>query len=104
MKFNSRLFSKHVRAHRCKVPGVTVTVATTKGRRTLSLPQALRAAARAAKVSAPTLSRIERGALPDMRTFVLLCAWMGAAPGQYFTPLNVNPYRKAHSSPPGRTE
>lgn len=37
----------------------------------------LRDAADKIGISAPTLSRIERGAVPDLGTFRILCQWLG---------------------------
>ena len=33
-------------------------------------------------ISAATLSRVERGHLPDLRTFGKVCAWLGIDPGE----------------------
>lgn len=34
-------------------------------------------------VSASTLSRIEQGSVPDLPTFVRICAWLGASPDDF---------------------
>ena len=34
-------------------------------------------------VSASTLSRIEQGNLPDLPTFIRICAWLGASPDDF---------------------
>lgn len=39
--------------------------------------QSLREAAREIGVAAATLSRIERGSLPDIETFRKICVWLG---------------------------
>lgn len=43
-------------------------------RRFLSL--GLRAAAKEIGISYPTLSRVEKGSIPDLDTFFLLCTWL----------------------------
>ena len=40
----------------------------------------LRGAAAEIGVSAPTLSRVENGQMPDLHTFGLLCRWLGEDP------------------------
>lgn len=42
--------------------------------------QGLRAVAEEIDVSAPTLSRIEQGKVPDVDTFLKLCRWLGEPP------------------------
>lgn len=44
--------------------------------------QGLRAAAAEIGISAPTLSRIESGKLPDLNTFGLLCRWLRLDPAE----------------------
>lgn len=44
-----------------------------------------------AGVSASTLSRLERGELPDLETFFLICAWLDIAPGEFFASTNRGP-------------
>ena len=34
-------------------------------------------------VSSPTLSRIEKGNLPDLETFMKLCRWLGVSPEEF---------------------
>ncbi len=46
--------------------------------------QGLRATGTEIGVSAPTLSRIEQGNLPDIETYVKICDWL-AVPTDYFT-------------------
>ncbi len=41
----------------------------------------IRAAAQEIGTSPATLSRVERGHLPDVRTLVKICAWLGIDPG-----------------------
>ena len=41
----------------------------------------LRAVAAEVGTSAPTLSRIESGKMPDLQTFGKLCRWLGVDPG-----------------------
>ncbi len=36
-------------------------------------------------VSPSTLSRVERGSLPDVDTFLALCNWLEVAPREFFT-------------------
>src|SRR5262245_39965012 len=48
----------------------------------------IRAAAKAVGVSPATLSRIERGYLPDLETFGKVCRWLEVNPGEV---LGVNP-------------
>ena len=36
-------------------------------------------------VSPSTLSRVERGSLPDMDTFLSLCDWLDVAPREFFS-------------------
>lgn len=40
----------------------------------------LRAAAAEIGSSAPTLSRVEQGRLPDLDTFIRICRWLGQSP------------------------
>ncbi|SBS77705.1 Helix-turn-helix protein [uncultured Mycobacterium sp.] len=47
----------------------------------------LRQAASDAGVSFSTFSRVEAGAHPDLTSFMLLCAWLGVAPSQFFAPV-----------------
>ena len=35
-------------------------------------------------ISKATLSRIERGSMPDMVTFLKVCEWLGTVPMNYF--------------------
>jgi transcriptional regulator with XRE-family HTH domain len=42
----------------------------------------VRAAAKEVGISAATLSRVERGYLPDLETFGKICKWLGVDPGQ----------------------
>jgi transcriptional regulator with XRE-family HTH domain len=42
----------------------------------------VRAAAQQVGISAATLSRVERGYLPDLETFGKVCKWLGVDPGQ----------------------
>lgn len=42
----------------------------------------IRAAAREIGVSPATLSRVERGYLPDLETFSKICKWLQVDPGQ----------------------
>lgn len=35
------------------------------------------------EVSAATVSRIERGACPDLMTFILLCRWLRVSPEEF---------------------
>lgn len=44
----------------------------------------LRQAAAAANVSFSTFSRVEAGSQPDLTSFLLLCAWLGLPPSQFF--------------------
>ena len=37
-------------------------------------------------ISPATFSRMQRGRVPDVETFLKVCAWMGAPPDQYFVP------------------
>lgn len=46
----------------------------------------LRATAKIIGISAPTLSRIEQGNLPDIETYVRICEWLNV-PTDYFTGL-----------------
>lgn len=34
-------------------------------------------------ISAPTLSRVEQGRLPDLDTFIRLCRWLGKSPEDF---------------------
>ncbi len=47
----------------------------------------IRQAAAEADVSFSTFSRVESGAHPDLATFTRLCAWLGASPSKFFTPI-----------------
>mgnify|MGYP003577375135 CR=1 FL=1 len=42
----------------------------------------VRATAKEIGISAATLSRVERGYLPDLDTFRKICAWLGVDPGE----------------------
>jgi len=42
----------------------------------------IREAASEIGISAATLSRIERGYLPDLKTFSRICKWLGLDPGE----------------------
>lgn len=44
----------------------------------------LRSAAKEIGISAPTLSRIEQGNLPDIETYLKICEWLNV-PSNYFT-------------------
>ena len=37
-------------------------------------------------VSASTLSRIEQGNIPDLPTFIRVCAWLGVSPEEFIEP------------------
>ena len=50
----------------------------------------LRETAREIGTSAPTLSRVESGKMPDLQTFSKLCRWLEVDPGEI---LNVTPQR-----------
>ncbi|MBT9391779.1 helix-turn-helix domain-containing protein [Hymenobacter sp. NST-14] len=43
------------------------------------------AAAQLDNVSSSTLSRIERGSLPDIDTYMTLCHWLGVSPAHFAT-------------------
>ncbi|MEQ8477102.1 helix-turn-helix transcriptional regulator [Fulvivirga sp.] len=51
--------------------------------------QGLRATAKEINISAPTLSRIEQGKLPDIDTYVKICEWLNVST-DYFTESTVN--------------
>ena len=55
----------------------------------------LRAVATEVGTSAPTLSRIESGKMPDLQTFGKLCRWLGVDPAPL---LGVSPHSLADSS------
>src|SRR3989442_2951324 len=38
-------------------------------------------------VSASTLSRVEQGNVPDLDTFMRICAWLGASPEDFTGPM-----------------
>jgi len=44
----------------------------------------LREAAKKTGISAATLSRIERGRIPDLSTYATLCKWIGCTMEEYF--------------------
>lgn len=50
-------------------------------------PLSLRQAASDAKVSFSTFARVEGGSQPDLTSFMLLCAWLGVAPSDFFAPI-----------------
>lgn len=52
----------------------------------------LRAAAADIGTSAPTLSRIESGKMPDLQTFIKLCRWLEIDPASI---MGVSPRRRA---------
>jgi len=43
----------------------------------------IRAIAEEIGISAPTLSRVERGKLPDLLTFQKICAWLRVDPNEF---------------------
>ena len=47
----------------------------------------LRQAAAEASVSFSTFSRVESGSQPDLTSFMLLCAWLGVPPSDFFAPI-----------------
>ena len=47
----------------------------------------LRQAAADANVSFSTFSRVESGSQPDLTSFMLLCAWLGVPPSDFFAPI-----------------
>lgn len=47
----------------------------------------LRQAAADADVSFSTFSRVESGSQPDLTSFMLLCAWLGVPPSEFFAPI-----------------
>lgn len=47
----------------------------------------LRQAAAEANVSFSTFSRVEGGSQPDLTSFMLLCAWLGVPPSEFFAPI-----------------
>ncbi len=52
-------------------------------------------------VSAPTLSRIEQGRLPDLETFIRLCRWLGMSPESF---LNEQPDKSLESQETSTSE
>lgn len=44
--------------------------------------EGVRASAKQIGISPATLSRVERGYLPDLETFGKICKWLGVDPGQ----------------------
>ena len=59
--------------------------------------QGLRAVAvEIGEISAPTLSRIEQGNVPDLDSFIRICKWLGQSP-ESFT--GENPSRSKESTP-----
>lgn len=85
MRFDQKKFAIDL-VKRRSVASKHVTIQTITGPVRLLVPSGLRGAAKAAKVSAPTLSRIERGGKPDIDTFAKLCGWMNENPTKYFKP------------------
>jgi len=67
MKFNSELFRKEVATKRVVRLGIS-----------------LDEAAKASGVSKATLSRLERGAPPDIFTFGTICQWLKISPNKFF--------------------
>ena len=45
--------------------------------------QGVRAAAVAVGISSATLSRVERGNMPDLETFAKICKWIGRDPNEF---------------------
>jgi len=43
----------------------------------------LRELAKKTKISIATLSRVERGRMPDLNTYANLCQWLGCDPKQF---------------------
>ena len=56
----------------------------------------LRTVASEIGTSAPTLSRIESGKMPDLQTFGKLCRWLGVDPGAL---LDVTPNQRTQPLP-----
>ena len=54
-------------------------------------PRGLREVAAEVDISAPTLSRIESGKMPDLQTFGKLCRWLEVDPGSV---LGIGPHLK----------
>lgn len=86
MRFNRKKFAKDIVAFRASKSAKTISVRTTTGLVSLTVPSGLRLSARNAGISAATLSRIERGCVPDIHTFAKICGWMQEEPGKYFIP------------------
>lgn len=53
-------------------------------KRIINLKVDLRKASELSKVSSSTLSRLERGQMPDMITFTALCTWLEVEPTKFF--------------------
>lgn len=55
-----------------------------KKKRIIDLDIDLRQAAKKTGLSAPTISRIENGGIPDINTFAILCYWANLNMKDYF--------------------
>ena len=44
-------------------------------------------------VSAPTLSRIERGKMPDLATFLRICKWLNVSPESFYYGSENSPFQ-----------
>lgn len=51
-------------------------------------------------VSASTLSRVEKGKMPDLDTFIHLCDWLKISPDQFFKTDENKPLPQEESRPP----
>ena len=50
-------------------------------------------------ISASTLSRVEKGQIPDLDTFIRLCRWMGVPPSSFMTDLQGSEPNDGQSTP-----
>lgn len=55
-------------------------------------------------ISAPTLSRIEQGRLPDLDTFIRLCRWLGVSPDSFLNEQYSQAVNKSEVSTPEKVE
>jgi len=54
-----------------------------KTKRVIELNIDLRTVAKKSKVSSATISRLENGGIPEMRTFLKMCEWLDALPREF---------------------
>lgn len=55
-----------------------------KTKRVIELSTGLREVAQKVKVSPASISRMERGSVPEMKSFLKMCGWLQSSPQDFF--------------------